>query len=269
MIIDCFQFFNELDLLEGRLKYLYNSVDYFVIVESTHTHSGKSKPLNYLDNISRYKPFLDKIIYLPYQYDNLSDLNLEYKPDSVDFNSDHWFLEHDQRNYIYQALKVFPDDAVVLIGDLDEIPNLGLVNHVCELIKKGELTGGLALQLLFYNNFNYHYPDPWFGTLIVSNAEVKKKQSAQWFRGHRYSFHKFWNGGWHLSYWGSAENIAYKIKSLAHQEYNKDEYTDINHIKNKIQNGQELFGRKDFIPFDRNNLDPQILEIFGPYIKEL
>ena len=35
-------FFNELDLLELRLEYLYDSVDYFVIVEGRQTHSGKN-----------------------------------------------------------------------------------------------------------------------------------------------------------------------------------------------------------------------------------
>ena len=43
MIVDCFTFFNELDLLEIRLKYLYDSVDYFIIVEADKTHNGEDK----------------------------------------------------------------------------------------------------------------------------------------------------------------------------------------------------------------------------------
>ena len=44
-IYDCFTFFNELELLDLRLKELYNYVDYFVLVEATLTHTGKTKDL--------------------------------------------------------------------------------------------------------------------------------------------------------------------------------------------------------------------------------
>ena len=69
MLIDCFTFFRELDLLEGRLEYLYDSVDYFVIVEADITFACKKKPLNFLNNIKRYKKYLDKIVYQPITID--------------------------------------------------------------------------------------------------------------------------------------------------------------------------------------------------------
>ena len=40
MIVDCFTFYNELDILKKRLKYLSPVVDKFVLVESTYTHRG-------------------------------------------------------------------------------------------------------------------------------------------------------------------------------------------------------------------------------------
>ena len=49
-IIDCFTFYNELDLLKYRLTLLNSVVDYFVLVESTNTHVGKEKTLFYNDN---------------------------------------------------------------------------------------------------------------------------------------------------------------------------------------------------------------------------
>ena len=54
MIIDCFTFYNELDLLELRLEELDEHVDKFVIVEATTTHSGKDKDLYYAKNAHRY-----------------------------------------------------------------------------------------------------------------------------------------------------------------------------------------------------------------------
>ena len=49
-VIDCFIFYNELELLTYRLNLLYAIVDFFVIVESTHTHTGKEKPLFFNEN---------------------------------------------------------------------------------------------------------------------------------------------------------------------------------------------------------------------------
>ena len=39
-IIDCFIFYNEVDILEYRLKTLNEVVDYFIIVESRQTFIG-------------------------------------------------------------------------------------------------------------------------------------------------------------------------------------------------------------------------------------
>ena len=44
-IIDCFTFYNEAGMLEFRLKELNDIVDYFVLVESTRSFSGKLQPL--------------------------------------------------------------------------------------------------------------------------------------------------------------------------------------------------------------------------------
>lgn len=64
MVYDCFTFFNEYELLELRLKTLYNVVDYFVIVESNKTHHNVPKPYNFAENITRYEDYWEKIIYV-------------------------------------------------------------------------------------------------------------------------------------------------------------------------------------------------------------
>ena len=47
MLIDAFTYFNEKELVELRIKYLNNLVDYFVIVEADITHQGKKKDWNF------------------------------------------------------------------------------------------------------------------------------------------------------------------------------------------------------------------------------
>jgi beta-1,4-mannosyl-glycoprotein beta-1,4-N-acetylglucosaminyltransferase len=47
-IIDSFIFYNEIDLLYYRLSILDEHIDKFILVESTRTFTGHSKPLFYL-----------------------------------------------------------------------------------------------------------------------------------------------------------------------------------------------------------------------------
>lgn len=53
----------ELDWLEIRLHTLSHCVDYFVIIESPTTFTGKPKPLHLRDNWDLFKDFHHKIIY--------------------------------------------------------------------------------------------------------------------------------------------------------------------------------------------------------------
>jgi len=70
-IYDCFQYFNEDHMVELRLNILSNQVDYFVISESTKTHQGAEKKLNF--NINNFSKFKDRIKYIVADYDKLKD----------------------------------------------------------------------------------------------------------------------------------------------------------------------------------------------------
>ena len=62
-IIDSFIFYNELDMLKYRLSLLNDYVDYFVLVESNYTHSGKLKELFYEKNKELFAEFNHKIVH--------------------------------------------------------------------------------------------------------------------------------------------------------------------------------------------------------------
>ena len=63
MVYDCFQFFNELDILLLRMRVMNDVVDKFVISESTVTFSGVKKPLYFQENQEMFAEFQDKIIH--------------------------------------------------------------------------------------------------------------------------------------------------------------------------------------------------------------
>ena len=61
-IYDCFQYFNEDHMVDLRINILKDKVDYFIISESTKTHQGESKKLNF--DIKKFKKFENRIIYI-------------------------------------------------------------------------------------------------------------------------------------------------------------------------------------------------------------
>ena len=106
-VYDCFSYWDEDLLLDLRLNILDKYVDYFVIVEGNKTWQNNPKKLQF--NIEKFKNFRDKIIYVPVQ--DMPGGDNPYK------------RENFQRNCISRGLKNAEDDDIILISDLDEIPN--------------------------------------------------------------------------------------------------------------------------------------------------
>ena len=117
-IYDCFQFFNEENILDLRLNILDEHVDFFVIVESTTDHQGNEKKLNF--DINKYKKFQKKIIYIVVE-DTLDAI----KKPHLGQNS---LVERHQRNSITRGLKNCSNEDLIIISDVDEIPDLNKLN---------------------------------------------------------------------------------------------------------------------------------------------
>ncbi|RTE84603.1 hypothetical protein BHE90_000888 [Fusarium euwallaceae] len=83
---------SELDWLEIRINELHHHVDYFVIVESTHTFTGSDKPLHVKEGLGSFDKFRHQII-----HHVLVDENLE-------FNTT-WDREEFQRNAMFDQTK--------------------------------------------------------------------------------------------------------------------------------------------------------------------
>ena len=61
-IYDCTSFYSEHMMYEVRLNVLADKVDKFIVTESTYSHSGEKKKLNF--DINNYPKFKNKIIYV-------------------------------------------------------------------------------------------------------------------------------------------------------------------------------------------------------------
>jgi beta-1,4-mannosyl-glycoprotein beta-1,4-N-acetylglucosaminyltransferase len=254
-VIDSFLFYNENDLLQYRINLLDKHVDYFIIVESTHTFVGKQKPM-YLDKSILDNPKIIHIIddQFPFKYPNI-DIS----------RNQQWQNEYHQRCMIRMGIdKLFlQGEDIILTSDVDEIPNPQIIQN----IKNNSITyntqklNRLELDMYYYNlNYMVGNGANWHGiklfnynTLITMG--ISFQQIRLWEHSHDVPIIK--NGGWHLSYFGDDLFIQTKLNSFSHQEHNNS--NTVNAISNCITNGINLVGGLElrFIKIiDNSNLPP-------------
>jgi beta-1,4-mannosyl-glycoprotein beta-1,4-N-acetylglucosaminyltransferase len=260
MIIDGIIFFNELDLLEIRLNFLNNYIDYFVIVESKKTFQGHTKPLYYLENKARFESFNSKIIHVV--LDDFPDKTNAWKNESL------------QRDSMLKGLQQFSDEDYILISDVDEIPNLESLPS--KLKDNFFYIFELSLNYYYLNNRCIQIPNL-FGTILTKYKNIKG--SIQEIRDLLNKVHNkissgknieiVKNGGWHFSYLTSPENIALKIKNFSHSEFNNEKYTNLKTIQNHIKNNEDLFDRGlDFAVTPISQLPSYVKKNIKKYIKK-
>lgn len=252
-IYDCFLFYNELDILEIRLKELYDIVDCFVIAESNLTFTGLPKEYTFEKNKERFAPYLDKIRHF----------KIEDGPDTTD----PWERERHQRRALGRGLTgVNPEDWVI-ISDADEVPRASLVQSV----KNGEIDHRRILCFVPQFNFRLNYMK------VVPNAKhsqmmfIKFKYFTDTYTERKYSF--FWvpkpedtvavdHAGWHFTFFGNDAHCLKKIGSYSHTEANTENVRNNFNIENMIKNrhGFDVFNN----PNDNETFEPVIIDDYFP-----
>ncbi len=253
-IFDCFMYFDEEIVLDTRLNYLDKYVDYFVIIESCFTHRGEERKLNF--DIKKYEKFKNKIIYKV--YDQIPEkIEKVFENDNEAIKSGKYIMnalyrENGQRNYISEGIKEANDEDIIIVSDVDEIPNLSKI-----ALKELKEKIILFKQDMFYYKFNLKLPNmEWTGT-----KACKKKNfiNAQWLRNikdRKYPFYRLdvlfskskyidvkivKDGGWHFSNIKNAKEIKYKLESyLHHREFDLDPL-DEEGIKKIMENKQAIY----------------------------
>ena len=253
-IFDCFQYYDEDLLLDFRLNCLNEYVHKFIIVESCYTHSGEKRKL--LFDINKFKFFKNKITYLI--SDKLPDNLLKRNNnDTFDQTNSKIILntisrEVLQRNKISEGIKEAEPEDIIIISDLDEIPNLENFNF-------REVKSKLILftQKFYHYRFNLKLDNSnWYGS-----KACKKKHllSPQWLRNIKSKKYPFWRldtlfsktkyqdihtispGGWHFSNLKSAEGIEKKMRTYGHHREYELNPIGVNGIKDIINNKKAIY----------------------------
>jgi beta-1,4-mannosyl-glycoprotein beta-1,4-N-acetylglucosaminyltransferase len=257
-IIDCFTFYNELEMLNYRLNILNDVVDYFVLVEATHTHVGKEKPLFYQDNKHLFEKFNHKIIHII-----VDDFTHKFPNINIE-KEEQWINERYQRDCISRGIDKLSlqNNDVITITDLDEIPN----PKILEQIKNKEITIDINIIEMDFYYYNLHskMDHLWHHSKILTFQKYNELNiGCDNIRFYNCPIIK--NAGWHLSYFGNEKFIKNKLENFTHQEYNKIEFTDEKLIKERINNGNDLFDRPTSIiniPIEDNNNLPPYYDIY-------
>lgn len=273
-IIDCFTFYNELDLLRYRFAILNNCVDHFVLVEATHGHTGIEKSCTFDDYKELFEEYANKIIHI------IVD-DLPFKQPTINISKkQQWNNETFQRNCIQRGVKQLKtlhgisDDDVLLISDVDEIPD----PETIALIKTGEVKVEIKqlVQDFYYYNLNSRMSEKWYLAKAVSykkylDLNVHYHDIRMYNR--TYGCEKIEKGGWHLSYFGDKYFIRNKIQNFKHQRFNKDKYTDLDKIEERVNSSVDLYERPNVklekISVKNNSyLPPAYLTYLKNYITE-
>jgi len=265
-LFDVFLFFNELDLLELRLNTLYDVVDFFVISEATVTFSGHPKPLIFAENAKRFERFSDKIIYNlvdstpisfvnfvpPNEYFTKRDVSYSHKSSGVPLKQ----LSMDFQREVFQR-----DSAIngllgrakagdlIMISDLDEIPNPKAVKEAVSIYKSGAICTFSQRWYMYF--FNVISDREWFGTRIC-DFETLSGKSIDLIRYHLENRDMqpgpiIENGGWHFSFLGGQERVREKLKAYSYQGRRSQIFLRFidaifpSRIARKIEKNQDIF----------------------------
>lgn len=246
-IYDCTSFYSEHMMYEVRLNILKDKVDKFIVTESTYSHSGKKKKLNF--DISNYPKFKDKIIHIVIDKEPDGIVPENNDPSLQRSNSlKRIALSYDES---LKALKESSDEDLIMLSDNDEIPNLNSKDFATN---KKDIV--LFRQLFFYFRFNLLYDRMhWFGT---KGCKKKKLKSLSWLRNIKLKKYPFWrldtlfsetkqinlqiiqDGGWHFTNLKTPEEMYEKFMNFGHHNEFKLSGLTIEKIREKIKN-KEMF----------------------------
>ena len=224
-IYDCTTFYSEHMMLDLRFNILSEHVHKFVVIESTYSHSGKKKKLNF--DINNYSKFKDKIIYkvIDYEPTNIESITNESPQYLKRINS----LKRIELSYNFMenAIENANGEDLIILSDNDEIPNLNSSSF-----KNTNKNLIIFKQLFFYYKFNLLYDlMPWFGSRACKKKNLK---SFSWLKNIKNKKYPFWrldvyfsnlkstnveiinDGGWHFTNLKSPKELFEKMENFGH-----------------------------------------------------
>ena len=250
-IFDCTTFYSEHLMMDLRFNILNDYVEKFIVCESTISHSGKKKKLNF--DINNYPKFKDKISYIIIDEEPKGIIGLKNglaKPHEK--RSDSLKRINLSYDYMIKAIDKASDNDLIMLSDNDEIPNLK-----SKQFKNSTKNIIIFKQLFFYYKLNLLYDlIPWYGSKA---ARKKNLVSMSWLRNLKNKKYPFWridtlfsntryidleiinDGGWHFTNIMTAEKLYEKLVNFGHHDEFELSGMTIDDLQKKIDNKEVFF----------------------------
>ena len=250
-IFDCTTFYSEHLMMDLRFNILNDYVEKFIVCESTISHSGKKKKLNF--DINNYPKFKDKISYII----------IDEEPEDIIGLKNGLAKPHEKRSdslkrinlsydYMIKAIDKASDNDLIMLSDNDEIPNLK-----SKQFKNSTKNIIIFKQLFFYYKLNLLYDlIPWYGSKA---ARKKNLVSMSWLRNLKNKKYPFWridtlfsntryidleiinDGCWNFTNIMTAEKLYEKLVNFGHHDEFELSGMTIDDLQKKIDNKEVFF----------------------------
>lgn len=218
MRIDVFQFHNELEMLRCRAHELDGLVDQHIAVEANRTKSGRRRKYalrgDEVPNLTVVRADVSDVSDVTLGYDVHKAVQRPgYTPVFYPY-AENWERDWKQREAVRPLIDDLPDDAVILYGDIDEIPRRSIVEAF-----DSPVVGLMRMRLLLYGTG--WTGGTWDGTTIGTKEAYHGASFAQ-ARAGRGGYPAIEEAGWHLSWFGGREAVFEKVQANAHAELTED-----------------------------------------------
>lgn len=255
MILDLTIGFNEIDLFKIRYNELKDIVDRFIVIEAHCTHSGKPKPLYF----SEWRADGDSTV-------DFSKIDI-FVWDNIGYPNDNagaWLRENLQRELLLYAVKDYPDDTLVMLSDMDEIPRAHVLDQWLHAHSESLInTNGVwrfeqELSYLYFNTT----AGKWCGTKIFPLSIPRASKSDKpmtdeiRYRPEHQIAGTIQNGGWHFSSCGGLDRVRTKFDAYAHTEMQAKTNDDIRDSLERIVH-----------PFNKEPLTVQSISFLPEYVQ--
>jgi hypothetical protein len=220
-VIDSFLFFNEKEIAKYRIRKLKSEVDYFVVTEIGATHTGIKRTS---DSSIFFEKYIQRKI-MSYKFISYKDLEKIYGNISSLIMQDPWFLEyehrrlHDEhlRDFILEKKDIIGSKDILLFSDADEVPSLQSIEEIKRQILLNREHGRLSMSW-FIGSIFFKYNENWPGSIYCTIAYFKSNnfdKILSFIHAERILNVCNVKGGNHFTYFGDAENVRNKLRSIA------------------------------------------------------
>lgn len=258
MLVDCFPFSNEFELLKLRISMLSPYVDKFVIQELGETHSGQRK-------VRRLN--IDSPEFNNFDKSKIVILSEDRFPAGLEPFERDWYQRDLAESWLSRNMR---ETDLLLYGDVDEIPDPTALSKILKS-KESSHIHFFAMKMS-YGFINYtvrpgkllsnlgefesikRRDRMWIGSVLWPWKQASGRRPSELRTGSKISLDSGFrvsDGGWHFSYvdgnrGDAISRVLEKLEGSAHQEFNTERVKRL--VEHRFRSGKDPLGRR-FVRF--------------------